>query len=199
MNKQEFLTRLRDGLVDLPPKDVEERLTFYGEMLDDRIEEGLSEEDAVAAAGDVDRLVEQIIAETPRAKIAGGRIRPRRKLTAWEIVLLALGSPIWLSLTIAAAAVVLSLYVSLWAVIVSLWAAFVAMAGGSLGGIAAGIVFISTDHALSGVATIAAAVVLAGLCIFAFYGCLAATKATLRLTKSVTIWAKNRMMRKEAT
>ncbi len=43
MNKQAFLTQLRKGLSGLPQEDIEERLAFYSEMIDDRIEEGLSE------------------------------------------------------------------------------------------------------------------------------------------------------------
>ncbi len=107
---------------------MEECLTFYAEMLDDRIEEGLSEEEAVAAAGAEEEIVRQTVDETPLAKIAKERVRPKRHLKAWEIVLLALGSPVWLSLGIAAAAVILAVYVSLWAVIVSLWAVFGALA-----------------------------------------------------------------------
>ena len=69
MNKQEFLTRLRKGLSGLPQEDIEERLTFYSEMIDDRIEEGLSEEEAVAAIGSPDEIAEQIIGEIPIKKI----------------------------------------------------------------------------------------------------------------------------------
>ena len=61
MNKQEFLTELRQGLSGLPQNDIEERLAFYGEMLDDRIEEGLSEDAAVAEIGDADEIVRQIL------------------------------------------------------------------------------------------------------------------------------------------
>ena len=49
MGKQEFLAQLRKGLQGLPQEDIEERLTFYSEMIDDRMEEGLSEEEAVSA------------------------------------------------------------------------------------------------------------------------------------------------------
>ena len=50
MTKQAFLAALGERLVGLPQKDIEERLTFYSEMIDDRMEEGLSEEEAVAFA-----------------------------------------------------------------------------------------------------------------------------------------------------
>ena len=57
MNKQEFVERLRKGLSGLPQDDIEERLTFYSEMIDDRMEEGLSEEEAVGEIGSVDDAV----------------------------------------------------------------------------------------------------------------------------------------------
>ena len=37
MHKQEFLAQLRKGLSGLPQADIEERLTFYSEMLEDRM------------------------------------------------------------------------------------------------------------------------------------------------------------------
>lgn len=42
MLKEEFLAQLRGGLAGLPQEDLEERLAFYSELLDDRMEEGLS-------------------------------------------------------------------------------------------------------------------------------------------------------------
>ena len=197
MNKQEFLERLRNGLSGLPQNDIEEGLTFYSEMIDDRMEEGLSEEEAVSAIGSVDEIVKQVVADIPLAKIAKERIKPKRRLKVWEIVLLAVGSPIWFSLAVAAFAVVLSLYISLWAMIVSLWAVFGSLVGCAVGGIAAGVVFAFTDSVPSGVAMLAAGIVCAGLAIFFFYGCRAATKGTLALTKRMALGIKNIFIKKE--
>ena len=47
MNKQEFLDELRKGLCGLPENDVDERLDFYSEMIDDLTEDCLSQEEAV--------------------------------------------------------------------------------------------------------------------------------------------------------
>ena len=44
MNKQEFLAKLQTNLSGLPEKEVQDSLGFYSEMIDDRMEEGLSEE-----------------------------------------------------------------------------------------------------------------------------------------------------------
>lgn len=197
MSKQEFLALLRKGLSGLPQDDIEERLTFYSEMIEDRIEEGLSEEEAVSAVGSVYEIVAQVIADIPLAKIAKERIKPKRRLSAGEIVLLALGSPIWLSLVIAAIAVILSLYVSLWSVIISLWAVFGSIIGCAFGGIVAGIVFAYNGNILTGIAMFGAGIVCAGLSIFMFYGCKAATKGIVILTKKLVVWIKNCFIKKE--
>ena len=197
MSKQEFLMQLRKGLSGLPQEDIEERLTFYSEMIDDRMEEGFSEGEAVAAVGSAQEIAAQVVAEIPFAKIAKERIKSKRRLSASEIVLLALGSPIWLSLGIAVFAVILSIYVLLWAVMISLWSVFVSLAACSIGAVLACVVFTVGGNGVSGVATLAAGVVCAGLAIFMFYGCKAATKGTLILTKKMAIWTKNCFIKKE--
>lgn len=198
MRKKEFLAQLRKGLSGLPQEDLEERLTFYSEMIDDRVEEGLLEEAAVSAVGTVDEIVSQIIADIPFAKLAKERMKQKRRLNVWEIVLLILGFPLWFSLLVAAFAVVLSLYVSLWAVTISLWAVFVSLIVCAFGGIVAGLVFACRGNALAGIAVIGAGIVCAGLAILMFYGCKAATKGTLVLAKKFALWIKNGFVKKEA-
>ena len=121
MNKLDFILTLRGRLENLPQEDVEDRLRFYMEMIEDRMEGGLSEEDAVAELGTVEEISAQIIADIPLAKLVKERVKPKRRLRAGEILLLVLGFPVWLPLLISAAAVVLSLYISLWAVLIPLF------------------------------------------------------------------------------
>ena len=197
MRKLEFLNQLRAKLVGLPRQDAEERLAFYGEMIDDRIEDGLTEEEAVLDIGSVDEIYEQIIADIPFTKIAKERIKPKRRLLAWEIVLLVLGSPIWLSLAIAAFAIILSLYVVLWSLIVSVWAVFVSLVACVIGGAAAGVILAITGNGFTGIAMVSAGVVCAGLAILLFFGCKAATKGTLLLTRKMALGTKKCFVRKE--
>ena len=182
MTKMKFLMSLHDRLSGLPRDDVEERLLFYSEMIEDRMEEGLSEEEAVAAIGTVDEIADQIISETPLMKLAKRKIKPKRRLRTWEIVLLAVGSPIWLSLLIAAFAVILSLYVSLWSVIVSLWACFSLAVSCAFGSVAVGIGVALCGNAPVGLPMLAAGLVWVGLSIFLFWGCRAASNGIVRLT-----------------
>ena len=112
MNKTEFLQRLRNRLSGLPQDDIEERLSFYAEMIEDRIEEGFTEDEAVAAVGSVNDIAAQIVSDIPLTKIVNAKVKPKRRLKVWEIVLLALSLPIWLFLAIAMLAVILLLYIS---------------------------------------------------------------------------------------
>ena len=45
MDKKAFLAQLRSQLSGLPQNDIEDRLIFYSEMIDDIMEEGITEED----------------------------------------------------------------------------------------------------------------------------------------------------------
>ena len=111
----------------MPQEDIEERLAFYSEMVDDRMEEGYLEEETVDAIGPVEEISAHIVADVPLTKIVKEKVTADRRLNAWAIVLL-LGAPVWLSLLIAAAAVMFSLYVSVWTVIIALWAVAVSVA-----------------------------------------------------------------------
>lgn len=197
MSKQEFLARLRKGLSGLPQEDIEERLGFYSEMIEDQMEEGISEEEAVSAVGAVDEIVAQVVAQTPIARIAKERIKSKRWPSAGQIVLLALGSPLWLSLVIAAFAVIFSLSISLWAIIISFWAVFSSLIGCGFGGVIAGVIFAGSGNVLSGIAMLAAGMICAGLSIFMFYGCKAATKGCLILTKKLAAWIRKCFLKKE--
>lgn len=198
MSKQEFLAQLRNGLSRLPQDDIEEHLLFCSEMIEDRKEEGLSEEEAILAVGPVNKIVAQVV-DIPLMKAANTENKPKRQLNAGVIALLALGSPIWLSLSIAAAAVILSLYISLWAVIISLWAVFVSFAACFVSGVLACVFFTAGGNGVAGVAVLATGIVCAGLSIFVFHGCKAVTKGTLFLTKKMAIWIKKCFIRREDT
>ena len=68
MTQMRFLLELHERLSVLPEEEIEERLAFYNEMIADHMEEGLSEEEAVAAIGSVDEIASQIIADTSHYK-----------------------------------------------------------------------------------------------------------------------------------
>lgn len=197
MTKQEFLSGLEDRLTGLPQEDIEERLSFYDEMIDDQMEDGFSEEAVIEGLGSIDSIVDQIMSEIPIGKLIKEKMRTKRRLSPMEIILIVLGSPVWLSLLIAAFAVLLSLYVVLWTLIISLWVVELAFILCALAGIALGIVWICSGKRMEGIALIGAGIVLAGLSVFLFFACRAASKGAIVLTKKIAKGIKSLFIRKE--
>ena len=192
MTKKEFLDALSRGLSGLPRREREERVNFYREMIDDRIEEGMSEPDAVASVGTVEGTVSQILAERPAVvsetpkKSGGGRV--------WVIVLLVLGFPVWfpllLSVFVTVASVVFSLFVAL-------WAADVSFAAGAVGGVGSFFVLLFTGQFASAFFALGAGLISGGLAILLFFGAVAATKGLWRGIAGICRWIVGLFKRKE--
>ena len=117
MNKSEFLNSLSEGLKGLPQNEIAERLTFYGEMIDDMVEEGKTEQEAILELESPESIAAAIISETPITKIVKARVKQNRGLKAWEIVLIVLGFPVWLPILISSLVVILSFYIVVWCII----------------------------------------------------------------------------------
>ena len=193
MTKVEFFTALSNNLKDLPKIELREHINFYNEMIADRMEEGLSEEEAVAMIGSADDIAAQIRFDF--VPVAKGN---KREFKAWEIVFLVLGSPIWLSLLIAAAAVVFSLYIVIWALVVSLWAVFVSLICAGFTLVLSFIIgFIAGWNILNIVAVVGCGFVCIGLSIFMFFACKAITKGVVILSKNIALWIKKCFTKKE--
>ena len=112
MNKTQFCALLENKLKPyLSPKEMYKTLNFFEEMIDDRIDEGLSEEEAVSQLGDINIIVDQILDEhnigKKQTKLVW-RFIPR-ELGFINIVLL---FPAWIT--------IFSLIVSLFIVILSI-------------------------------------------------------------------------------
>lgn len=197
MTKNEFLSELCRGLGGISQTDIWERVSFYSEMIDDKIEEGLTEEAAVAEMGSVDEIVSAILADVPLTSLVREKIKPKRSLAAWEIVLLIAGSPLWIALLAVALSVLIALYAVLWSLVVVLWSVEAAVWGGALGGALGGGIIAFAGNAVSGVALVGAGLFCAGLSIFLFFGCLSATKGIVHLSRAIVIRIKKMFVKKE--
>ena len=218
MTKQEFLHRLEEGLAGLPQEDLAERLSFYSEMIDDRMEEGLSEEEAVAGIGPVVEIAapagealqaegrpeasaQSLTGQLPMVQQTAGRqeLSPqqKQKRSTGEILLLILGFPLWFPLLIAAMAVSFVLILSLWVLVLSLWAANIAVIVSAVGGLVLGVSYLLRGETMPGLAVIGAGLALCGIAVFWYYGCQALTKAARTLTQKTAAAVKKIFRRKE--
>ena len=143
MNKSEFLAALSGALAGIP--GTENAAAYYGEMIDDRVEEGMSEEEAVAGLDTVETIRRRFIDEAPLPQII--ETKTGKPLSGCAIVLIVLGFPVWFPLFIAAAAVIFSFYVVVGALMLSVFAVILALAVGGVMYIVVGVCHISVDPA----------------------------------------------------
>lgn len=187
MTKREFLEELLYEFRQYPREDIYGFLDYYTEQIDDRVEEGMTEEEAVASLGSVQTIASQIKAELSRSSGRNTNTyeRKRGKLPAWAILLLVLGSPIWLSLLIAAGAVLFSVLIVIWSVVIAFWALEFAFGIGSLVCILAGIVMLTKGSFVSAAIYFGGTLLLAGLAIFGTLLFTLLTKGGVALSKGL--------------
>jgi len=190
MNKEQFLDELRRELSGLPQEDIEERIAFYEEMIADRMDEGMSEKEAVSGIGSVEEIARQIMSEIPLTKLVKEKVRPKRSLKAWEIVLLVLGSPVWIPLAIAAVAVLLSVYAVLWAVVICVYAVDFSFAAGTLAGVVGVFAYLKAGNPVGALFSLGTGIVCAGLAILMFFVSVWITKAVIKLGGRILLGIK---------
>ena len=190
MNKENFLNGLREKLSGLPQEDIEERIAFYNEMINDRMEDGLSEEEAIEAIGSVDSVVEQIMSEIPLSTLVKKKVTPKRKLKAWEILLLILGAPVWIPLVISVGAVMFSVYAVVWALVICLYAVDITSAAGLFVGLAGIVAYLRAGNPVGALFSAGMGMASVGLAILLFFACIWLTKAVINATGKLILGIK---------
>ena len=194
MRKQEFLKELKRQLSGLPKDDIDNRLEFYSEMIDDRMDEGKSEEEAVAEIGDVDSIVTDIAKDTPFVKLIKEKVTPKRAIKPWEIVLLVLGFPLWFPLVVTGITLCAVGYFLIWVLDLVSFAVELSLAAAAVGG---GVIFAAyladgvTNYMPLGVGIMG----LGGAFIF-YWVCVAMTKGTIKLSMRITTKIKAAFIKK---
>lgn len=193
MTRQEFLSELERALGKLPHAEVEQALAFYDEAVSDRMEDGLSEVEAVADLGLIDEIAAQITAETPPIPRAIARANTGSRTL--NIVLLAVFSPIWIPIVLALAAAALAVYVAIWAVIAALWAVDAVLVLMPFAGIAALISTLGGGMPLPGVFVFGLSLVSSGFGLVASFAVFWASKLLFRATRSFARWIASLFVR----
>ncbi len=115
MTKADFLRLLERALMQLSEEERQKNLEYYSELLDDMMEEGMTEAEATAKLGSPNQIAQNILQEMPLSKLVSTRMKPRSGWTPLAVVLAVVGSPVWVPLLLAVVAIVLALFVSIWA------------------------------------------------------------------------------------
>jgi uncharacterized membrane protein len=117
MKRNEFTIRLRAGLEgNVPASEVARQVEYYNEMILDLMEEGSTEEDAVAQVGDPNEIVFDMVGDDGMAAATAVMPQPATA-NRWLIVaLIIIGSPLWGSLLLAALGLLFAAEVVLWCI-----------------------------------------------------------------------------------
>ncbi len=179
MTKREFLKTLDSLLSHVPMRERQKAHDFYEELIDDHIESGLTEEDAVATLEDVNAIAHKIINESQNADI------PAKRKKTWLAVTLAATCIIWGPIAISLAVTLLCLYISIWAVAISLFAAAIGCII-SLPFCILTAFFLLTHNVPSAVFQLGAGLGLCGIGLFILLGCIKLSRGLIFLTKYST-------------
>ena len=198
MNKEAFLLALYDALHGLPVEDKERSIAYYREMIDERVEDGMSEEEAVTALGSVEDIAAEIAAEAGEERRAREQPRTRRTLRAWEIVLLALGSPVWLPLALAALVVLLAVYIVLWATVLVCYAVTASFGAAAVAGVAACVPLLLNRGVAQVLLTLGTTLICGGLAVPALFASNAAARGVAQVSKRFALWMRSLFAWKEA-
>ena len=196
MDKLDFLMALEEALSQLPEDDRRSSVEYYAELIDDRMEDGVPENEAVESLGSVEKIAEQILMDMPLGKLVKSKVKNRRKMRGWEITLLILGFPLWFPLLVAVLAVIFSIYVSLWSVVISLYAVFAALAGSAVGIVLGSIVLCIFSGIPQGLFLLGAGLICAGLALFFLPVCNLAAKGSIWIGKKLLQGIKSCFIRK---
>lgn len=194
MNKQDFLTALESALSGLGEEEIKKSLDFYAELIDDAVENGENEEEAVERIGSVEETAQKIINETPLARLVKENVK-KHKWSTFEIILIIVSSPIWVPIAAAVISVGLSLYCTLWAIAASFFSVF---AGLLLGGFAlfASSFFMAVSNAPKAMISFGMGIASMGMSVFVFWGSVIFAKLIIRMTLGIIRNIKRRFIMK---
>jgi uncharacterized membrane protein len=123
MNKNEFVNTIKTRLSSYPENEIDRAMSFYVESIDDRIEDGMTEEEAVASLGDINDIVNNIKGELPLNTIVKNKIENQKKKSnsnVWLIVVLLVTSPLWVPMVLAIGGAIIGLIAGIFATGVAL-------------------------------------------------------------------------------
>lgn len=123
MTKEEYLSHLRYSLLALGISNVDGRIEYYEEMIDDRIEDGMTEEEAVASMESIDEIIEASRLERPVSVLVKEKVKKshdRAKdngLSALWLALVIIGFPLWFPVLLTVAILALTVFIVFWVIV----------------------------------------------------------------------------------
>ena len=201
MIRVEFLEKLSYQLRRFSEEDQKRLISYYDEMIQDRIEDGMDEEKAVASIGSVEKAVEEAMYDVSLPTLVKAKVKESKEKApnkAVWITLAILGFPIWLPLLMTLSVVVLCVYVSIWITIISLYVVELSLAAATIFGLISGFIYMFTVSVPAGFFVIGISLVAGALSILFFKPLLFLSKELIQATVLFARKLKSFFISKEA-
>ena len=123
MTRNEWIAELR-GLLErrgVPASEVADALEYYAEAIDDRVEQGFSEQQALKEIGSPAQACDAVAETVPVAKRAVAAATATRERKALVGVLLLVSAVFWVPLAFGLLGAAAGVYATIWAAVLVVW------------------------------------------------------------------------------
>ncbi len=191
MKKEYFKNEVRRLLAGYSDEDIEKALEFYEEAIDDRMEDGMGEDEAVAAVGTPEEVARQIQMDQPLSKLVKQKVKEKEGMSTGKLVAIILTSPFWLPLAIVALTFVFVFVVVIMSLLFAALIVVGSLIAAAAGAILAGLVSVAFGGGFGSVISIGAAMVLLGIGILLIIPAKAISKGSVKLIGRFMRWIKH--------
>ena len=165
-------------------------------MIDDKVADGYPEEEVIDDLGTPEEVAKEIIGDTPLRTIIKERVKPKRSLKGWEVLLLVLGFPLWFPLVLTIFILFLSGFIVVWSLMIALLAVDLGLLVGGIGSIVIGVLTVSSKGITSAAFIGGAGMAVTGLAIIFILSTKGILKGLGKLTKKMLVGTKNMVVGK---
>lgn len=199
MSKEDFTFYLRKRLVLLPQEDIEDRIAFYTEMIDHRMGNGMTEEEAVASLGPIEDIAEHIMSEIPLSTLVMRQVNPDHKTKGWQIALIILGFPLWFPLIVTVSVLIVTFYLTAWIIQAAFYIVVLSLAIAAAAMIPFAIYLFIHSNIPGGLFAIGAGLIVFGVALIIFALCNGVTRLLIKLTGKILYRIKSLFVGKEVS
>jgi len=198
MSREEYLSTLREELGKQNVSNIDNMVEYYDEMLCDRMEDGMTEEEAVNSMESIADIVSAAILDRPvpvlvKEKVQKSHEKAKNNGNGWLwIVLAVIGFPVWLPLMITAVVLILTFFIVFWVLVLSLFIVLISIGISSvICLVTAFSVFVGFVPIQASIVLLGAALLLGGLCILIWNPCWMILKGSGKIFSALVLSVKH--------
>lgn len=191
MKKEEFLKKLKEELENANINNTNDIIEYYEEIIDDKIEEGITEKEAVSSIGSIDTIIKNELLDRPMTTIIKEKVKDKKEKAEKNgtkpllIALIILGIPVWVPLLIGLIGIIIGILCSVFGIIIALFASILGIGIASIACLFTCIVSIFTNSGHITLMVFSVGLILAGLVMLLIPFSALITKGIINIIKTL--------------